>query len=453
MQAAILAFILAVIACPLSLLIYLFINILFNRFIHVSKLKASHLNTYFSLALIAIGIILHQHISTLDLLRYLGARLSIIGARFTDGDYSLSDYLLSNPFTIGICLLILTLAGKLAFFTTERQLLWSEERFQKRKMSKLFNSNPDFVPTRSTLIFGVSGAGKSAYIARMVEDTVAKQHEPFIAVVDGKGSTEEFSLYYSARIIAKKHGLTLRIINGTANDSLGGTVYDFLDGITVPNQAKDMIMSLIEDDTIQESSGSEHYRIMTEAYMEKIITFMMRNEIKVTLSNVVNMMKPDYFNDVCNQMKIPAEDTITIKNYMKQNWKDVQASVTKLELFLGDQGRKIFTNPDGKETTNLRKAYQNREMVLVLADEMSMPQLAQGLVKILAMDLRNLTAMRLTEKMDMDRKIYATFDEFTSYISALPILRSMFARARLFTERGNQCELFVDGAVHNEFVK
>ena len=61
---------------------------------------------------------------------------------------------------------------------------------------------------------------------------------------------------------------------------------------------------------------------------------------------------------------------------------------------------------------------------------MSMPSLSQALVSVAAMDIRNLIAGRLTQKIDMDRKVYITFDEFTSYSNALPIIQDMFSRSR-----------------------
>lgn len=416
---------------PAALVIYITARILLKRLLHINGHGVKYI-AGIGVILLAIGLFFKTSIVPLEFLKMGLSYIPILGDTFhlNHTPMSWTRYLIGDPISIGAGLMLLAISGKGSVQTSDRQLLFFENRKEHRRYRRLFKADIDFVPSRSTCIFGVSGAGKSAYLARQTYDTFANGDNPFVALVDGKGSVEQFSLYYSAQIIAKKFGLKLRVINGTANDSLGGTVYDFLEGITIPNQAKDMIMALIEDDTVQESSGSQHYRVLTEAYMERVITFMMQHDIRVSLSNVVKLMKPESFTAYCNQQQIPAEETMEIKDYMKKNWQDVSASVTKLELFLGDQGKKIFTSAGGDETTNLRKAYKNGEMVLVLADEMSMPQLVQGLVKVVSMDLRNLTAMRLTNQIDMDRMIYATFDEFTSYTSALPILRSMFARAR-----------------------
>ena len=61
---------------------------------------------------------------------------------------------------------------------------------------------------------------------------------------------------------------------------------------------------------------------------------------------------------------------------------------------------------------------------------MSMPSLAQALVSVASMDIRNLIAGRLTDRIDMDRRVYVTYDEFTSYADALPIIQDMYSRAR-----------------------
>ena len=383
-------------------------------------------------AIMAIGFIIGKPVVVWELAKSFAGKLPAIGQLVPRGtEQGAGSWLLGDARSVGAGLILLAASSKFFLATPDKQLLWFEERREKKRLHKYWSDNPPTVPERSTLIFGVPGSGKSAYIARMCYDISERDDKPFIVLVDGKGSCEKYSLYYSAKLIAERFGLKLRIINGTANHDLDGTVYDFLDGIDSADAAKDFIMTLIEDESVQESSGSEHYRILTEAYMTRVILFMMNHNIRVTLMNVIQMMQPDNFSAVCSQEDIADADMLEMQSYMKQNWKDVSASVTKLQMFIEGEGKYIFTSEGGSEVTNLRTAYAEGEMVLVLADELSMPKLSHALVKIAAMDLRALTSGRLTGTIDMDRPVYATFDEFSSYGGeTIGLLMSLFAKCR-----------------------
>ncbi len=126
----------------------------------------------------------------------------------------------------------------------------------------------------------------------------------------------------------------------------------------------------------------------------------------------------------------PQDEQRRLNKYTEDNWRDVQASAVKLKMYVNGEGNRLFVGQSNQPRTNIREAYQRGDMVLVLADEMSMPSLVQGLVQLVAMDVRSLVSGRLTNTIDMEHKVYAFFDEFTSYTSALPILRSLYGRAR-----------------------
>ena len=75
-------------------------------------------------------------------------------------------------------------------------------------------------------------------------------------------------------------------------------MYDFLDRIDTSDTAKDMIMSLIVDPSVEQSAGSEHYKVMTESYILAVVRFMMNHQIDVTLSNVLQLLYPDNIKSV-----------------------------------------------------------------------------------------------------------------------------------------------------------
>ena len=179
------------------------------------------------------------------------------------------------------------------------------------------------------------------------------------------------------------------------------------------------------------SAGSEHYIVMTEAYLLAIIRFMFNHNIDVTLSNVLQLLYPDNIKVVLeNTDNIDMTECDELLQRIDSSWNDVKSNVEKLRMFLDGQGQSIFVGNSEQERINIRTAYQNSAIVLVLSDEMSMPSLSQKLVNLVSMDVRTLVAGRLTGKIDMDKHCYCIYDEFTSYVSALPTVRSIYARCR-----------------------
>ena len=341
---------------------------------------------------------------------------------------SVWQWIISDPRTTGLSLAVETLAGYLGQFTPERLMIEAEQRREQQRYRLTKHIN--YIPKRNQLIFGVSGSGKSAYIGRSIEEIIKADPDARIVVVDGKGSTEKYSLYDNLRLISQLYHKPLTLINGTGNEALGGCVYDFLQGVTNADQAKDMVMALIDDPTVQASSGSEHYRTLTEAYILEVINFILRHGVDLTLNNILTLTEPANLKMVMEDINALQDEQRRLNKYTEDNWRDVQASVVKLRMYVNGEGNRLFVGQSDQPRINIREAYRRGDMVLVLADEMSMPSLVQGLVQLVAMDVRSLVSGRLSNTIDMDHRVYVFFDEFTSYTSALPILRSLYGRAR-----------------------
>ena len=348
--------------------------------------------------------------------------------RITYQPFSLFNYLISDCRTLGVCVIVGSLSIFATRFTPDNLLLRYESRKESRRqrLTKI-----DRVSKSNQLCFGVSGAGKTAYLSRMIQDTLTTDPQAFICIVDGKGSTEQYSLYDNLMKLSKKYNRLLVLLNGTTNVELGGCIYDFLDGIDTSDTAKDMIMSLIVDPSVEQSAGSEHYKVMTESYILAVVRFMMNHQIDVTLSNVLQLLYPDNLKSVIESTDdVDLSERDELIQRIDNSWNDVKSNVEKLRMFLDGQGRNILVGNDGQERFNVRSAYQSGAIVLVLADEMSMPSLSQKLVNLVSMDIRALVAERLTGTIDFDKHCYCIFDEFTSYVSALPTVRSIYARCR-----------------------
>lgn len=380
--------------------------------------------------LLIFGIISNQCCIPFECVKLLIVYADPLGlfSRITYQYVSLFDYLISDCRTLGVCIIVGSLSIFATRFTPDNLLL----RYESRKESKRQHlSKITRVSKSNQLCFGVSGAGKTAYLSRMIQDTLESDPQAFICVVDGKGSTEQYSLYDNLSKLSAKYNRPLVLLNGTTNAELGGCIYDFLDGIDTSDTAKDMIMSLIVDPSVEQSAGSEHYKVMTEAYILSVIRFMLNHNIDVTLSNVLQLLYPANLKSIidCTE-NIDLTEHDELLNRIDNSWNDVKSNVEKLRMFIDGQGQSIFVGNNGQERFNIRSAYKSGAIVLVLADEMSMPSLSQKLVNLVSMDIRALVAGRLTGVIDMAKHCYCIFDEFTSYVSALPTVRSIYARCR-----------------------
>ena len=424
MFATCLLIVISIILCPLSLLVLLsalVVNKIINR-------------SYWGYAIffLAGGIIF-----------YIGHRLNAPIVPLQIGKFYLSkllpflnmpasyitirSWIVSDLRTLGVTTMMLMVCLYLLSNTPERRMIRSEK---EQEMRKLRPQKIDYlkIAQRSSLIFGVSGSGKTAFISKMMERFFETKRNSFLVICDGKGSTEEYSLLWAAKILAKRFRKRLVILNATSNAKIGGMVYDFLDGVTSVDAAKDMIMTLITDPTVKQSSGSEHYRTITEAYLSKFICFMMENDVDVTLKNLLMILDPTALKVALEQIKADPVDKDALLSYAQANWPDVKASFIKLQAFLSGEGRRIFTG-DGKRF-NIRKSYEHGAIVLILCSEMDQARLSSALMQLITMDIRNFVSGRLNGTIDMERKAYVFYDEFSSYTSSVPLIKSLYARAR-----------------------
>ncbi len=380
--------------------------------------------------LVGIGIAIQSPCIPFEIIKSLISRVDTWNL-FQDLSYqhiTVIDYLISDWRTLGICSIVGAISIFVTRYTPDNLLLRYESRKEshRQKLSKI-----NRVSKSNQLCFGVSGAGKTAYLSLMIQDTLTTDSQAFICIVDGKGSTEQYSLYDNLSKLSAKYSRPLVLLNGTTNSALGGVIYDFLDEIDTPDTAKDMIMSLIVDPSVEQSSGSEHYKTMTESYVLAVIRFMMSHDIDVTLLNVLQLLYPANFKSIIDSTEnVDLSERDELLQRIDNSRNDVKSNVEKLRMLLDGQGQQIFVGNDGQERFNIRTAYQNAAIVLVLADEMSMPSLSQKLVNLVSMDIRALVAGRLTATIDMSNHVYVVYDEFTSYVSALPTVRSIYARCR-----------------------
>ena len=269
-------------------------------------------------------------------------------------------------------------------------------------------------------------------MSRVTASRSDKQPDVLI-ILDGKGDTGEYGLLDNASKIAEELGRELVILNGTNNPDFDGRTYNPFIGCSV-TQAKDLMMSLLDDDTVKKSSGSEHYKTMFEAYLISVLEIMELLGIKFSFSNILDclnfemiqadllhMKDEELSNDEATQFSI-------LFSEIEKNWEDSKASVTKLEIFRRGRGKAIFEGGSSKNWFNVSSIYDDNQILLVLIDEMSMPEYSQGLAKMVVQDVRNFTASRLNGKHKRDRQVRLVLDEFSAYASKTML--ALLSRAR-----------------------
>ncbi|PDX60045.1 type IV secretory system conjugative DNA transfer family protein, partial [Faecalibacterium langellae] len=278
---------------------------------------------------------------------------------------------------------------------------------------------PDYLNDKHQLVLATTGGGKTSYINQMSRVTASRSDKQpdVLIILDGKGDTGEYGLLDNASKIAEELGRELVILNGTNNPD-----------------AKDLMMSLLDDDTVKKSSGSEHYKTMFEAYLISVLEIMELLGIKFSFSNILDclnfemiqadllhMKDEELSNDEATQFSI-------LFSEIEKNWEDSKASVTKLEIFRRGRGKAIFEGGSSKNWFNVSSIYDDNQILLVLIDEMSMPEYSQGLAKMVVQDVRNFTASRLNGKHKRDRQVRLVLDEFSAYASKTML--ALLSRAR-----------------------
>lgn len=298
------------------------------------------------------------------------------------------------------------------------------------------NYTPDYLDEKHQLVLGTTGAGKTSYINEMSRKTVGredKENADVLIVIDGKADTGDYSLLDNASQIAADFKRELVILNGTNNPTFNGRTYNPFLGVSV-TQAKDLMMSLLEDDTVKKSSGSEHYKMMFEAYLLAALEIMELLGIKFSFSNILDCLNFDLIQAellvLRDEKELNAEDLYRFNilfSELENNWDDSKASVTKLEIFKRGKGKEIFEG-NSNSWFNVSSVYDNNQILLVLVDEMSMPDFAQGLAKMVVQDVRNFAASRLNGKHKKEQQVRLVMDEFSAY--ANKTMLTLLARAR-----------------------
>ncbi|MBR2675222.1 MAG: TraM recognition domain-containing protein [Mogibacterium sp.] len=385
------------------------------------KASPEFLSIVIAAAFICIGIKRSQKIAVVQVILFYARRLELLNSYIENvGDNPWITWFVSDFISIGCSMLLLELCFVILHQGAAEQLLGRENKRQhlKKKWTKDF----DYLYDKNQLIVGVSGSGKGTVLTKTIEQCLVDDSNMYITVVDGKSDIQDpYGFYNSMKFLAKKYKRDLVVINGTARYDLPHScIYNPFDGLNVPEQIRDLVLSLMFDDSVELTAGSEHYRTMFSRYLLEVVTLMLKHEVKITLGNISTLLLKDnlltFMDDSSN--KVDIEEREHIKRVLEKCYTDAESSVLKLEMFMLGTGRNLFQIREGEGTCNLRTAYQNNQLCLVLLSAMDMPEFAAGIGRMVVADAKMLIASRMNGSIDKDRSCRLILDEFSSYTNA-----------------------------------
>ena len=419
-----------VILSPISGLMLLLISLIHRRF---RKVRVDITALLAGAVLVLIGI-MTRHTSSLiilgksllsliDPIRYL---LHLSGTTIAT---TLKIWLISDPFTIGIALICLSLCLVITHNGAAEQMLAAETKrlSQKRKWTK----DIDYLYDRNSAIFGVSGSGKGTLLTKIIEQCLEQEPNTYFCVIDGKADcTDLYGFYSTMRFLANKYGRKLAIINGTAKELPEECVYNPFDGLTAAEEIRDLILTLMFSPDTETNAGSEHYRMMFSRLLLQTIIIMQKYKVRMTMTNISRLLIKENMEMLLDDSKrnISIADREEMKKVIKTCYADASAGIRKLEMFLMGSGNRMFQIRDDRPTVNARTAYQNNQLLLILISEMDMPEFSAGIGRLAVTDARMLIAARMNGGIDKTRKARIIMDEFSAYASSN--ILSILSRAR-----------------------
>ena len=383
--------------------------------------------------LIPIGIITDRTTSLITLAKALLSQFAPIRDLIDIPTYSAGEtlkiWLVSDPFTIGAAMICLSLCLVLTHNGAADQMLRAEKKRLSEKTK--WTSDIDYIYDRNTAVIGVSGSGKGTMLTKIIEQCLEQDPETYFCVIDGKADvTDPYGFFNTLQFLGKKYNRELAIINGTAKDLPGSCTYDPFQGLTAAEEIRDMILTLMFSPDTESNAGSEHYRMMFSRLLLQTILVMQKYKVRMTIGNVSKLLIKDNMMMLLDdpKRKVSISDREDMKKVIDTCYSDAVAGIRKLEMFLMGSGKMLFQMRDDRQAVNARTAYQNNQLLLILIDEMSMPDFAAGIGRLAVMDVRMLIAARMNGTIDKTRTARVIIDEFSSYANSS--ILSILSRAR-----------------------
>lgn len=302
-----------------------------------------------------------------------------------------------NLFTFGMVWLFGSI-GLVLFKDTTKEI---EQKANKKqgKRHKLHKKPPmDFEGMEHVLATGTTGSGKTANILNYVENKIAKNE--FVAIVDGKGGMKEFDLYTVTKKLAEKYGRKLYVLNQSDVDDPYASPYNPFSDLD-PTAIRDFLVNMSEWE-------SDHYKSLASYYWQIMAEILIESkEIPVTLPNIVYFSKPKNLLELLSHLdrnKIGAVLYDLAEELANgEEGEQAEISIARSAVFIAGNGRKIFA--DNEEGWNMRKAYDENAVVVVLLNELKYSDFAGSVGRFVIDDIKSLVGDLLKRYSDHSKSL------------------------------------------------
>lgn len=323
-----------------------------------------------------------------------------IGDYHSLGDWGkplLNWFISWNLFAYGWALFVVGV-GKALLADTMKELEQKADKKQRKKHKPSKKLPMDFDGQEHVLATGTTGSGKTANILNYVENKMKKKE--FVAIVDGKGGMKEFDLYTVTKKLAKKYGRKMYVLNqSNLNDPYNSPYNPFSD--LDANAIRDCLVNMRD-------WGDDHYKGMASIYWQTLAQILIKTkEIPVTLPNIVYFSNPENLLELLSHLdrnEIGAELYDRAEQLANgEEGKQAKSSISGSAVVVAGDGGKLFA--DNEEGWNLRKAYDENAVVVVLLNELKYSDFAGAVGRLVIDDIKALVGDLLARENDNNKSL------------------------------------------------
>lgn len=313
-----------------------------------------------------------------------------------------------------ICLLIgfSMLNFDITRYDRNQDIIKRKER-EKNKIDSLNKINLEY--HWNLFIAGKTGAGKTVAITNFIQSRI--QDEQFGIIIDGKGEVGEYSLYDIITKLCIKHHRKLYIINQTIPEETHA--YNPFMGCN-ETQIKDMLINMSH-------WTEEHYKNKAGEYYQAIAQFMIQCQIPISFSSLTKFCDPDLFKTALDMYKdvINKDDYKYYLSVLSKNGEVAMDARSRFTIVYKGIGKKLFK--DTVHTFNIKTAFKERAIVLVLLNKLQYTEFAESIGYLVLNDIKNLLGEVSTNK-GFHEKFFCVYDEVSAYFH--PMLVDIVNKSR-----------------------
>lgn len=287
----------------------------------------------------------------------------------------------------------------------------------KLQENKMKTQDPKLVPydyEKNIFMTGKNGAGKTVAILNFIQEHI--KNKEFCLIMDGKGDLGQYGLYDVCTKLAKKYNRPLYIINQTNPNETHA--YNPFAGCNA-TQIKDMLINMSE-------WSEEYYKSLASEYWQAMCQFMIDCNIKINFDTLIALSNPAVFLKALNDN----EDDISVKdiNYYKQVITDscetIDTARARFSTIARGIGKNLFSPTN---TFNLRKAYDENAVVLVILNNLEYTDFARSVGRLVLDDVKNLIG-GIARNKEEHKKFLCVYDELSVYFD--PMLVDIVNKSR-----------------------